>query len=44
MPYTVRKQGSKYAIVNKNTGKVAGRSSSKRKARISASYRNRAHK
>jgi len=44
MPYTVRKSGSRYAIVNRNTGKVAGYSSSKRKAAISASYRNRGHK
>lgn len=46
MPYTVRKTKSKskpYAIVNKSTGKTVGRSRSKRKAKISASIRNRAH-
>jgi hypothetical protein len=43
MPYVVRKRGNRYAIVNKLTGKVAGYSTSRRKAHISASIRNRAH-
>jgi hypothetical protein len=45
MPYGVRKVGKRrWAIVNKRTGKRAGTSTSKRKAAISASFRNRAHK
>jgi hypothetical protein len=44
MPYTVRKQGKRYAIVNKSTGKTVGTSTSKRKAALSASIRNRAHR
>ena len=44
MPYTVRKVRGRWAIVNKRTGKVAGYSLSKRKARIAASIRNRAHR
>jgi hypothetical protein len=44
MPYVARKRGKRWAIVNKNTGKVAGYSKSKRNASISASYRNRAHR
>jgi hypothetical protein len=43
MPYVVRKRGRRYAIVNVQTGKTAGYSTSKRKAQISASIRNRAH-
>jgi hypothetical protein len=43
MPYGVRKQGKRWAIVNKQTGKTVGLSTSKRKAAISASIRNRAH-
>jgi hypothetical protein len=44
MPYSVRKgKGRKpYKIVNTKTGKQVGSSTSKRKARISASIRNRA--
>jgi hypothetical protein len=41
MPYAPRKRGKRWAIVNVKTGKVAGYSSSKRKAAISASIRNR---
>jgi hypothetical protein len=44
MPYVARKRGKRWAIVNKQTGKVAGYSSSKRKAAISASMRNRGHR
>lgn len=44
MPHTVHKRGSGYAIVNKRTGKTVGKSASKRKAHISASIRDRAHK
>src|SRR4051794_36220074 len=39
MPHTVRKQGSKYAIVDKNTGKVKGKSDTKKKAKASARIR-----
>ncbi len=39
MPHTVRKQGSKYAIVDKSTGKVQGRSETKKKAKASARIR-----
>lgn len=47
MPHTVRKRGKgkkPFKIVNKRTGKTVGSSSSKRKAAISASKRDRAHK
>jgi len=44
MPYVARKRGSKWAIVNKNTGKSAGTSTTKRKAQASARIRNAAHK
>lgn len=40
MPYAARKRGNKYAIVNKKTGKVAGHSTSKRKAQSAARVRN----
>jgi len=43
VPYVVRKRKSRYAIVNAATGKTVGYSRSKRKAKISASIRNRAH-
>lgn len=45
MPYVVRKgSGSKpYKIVNKNTGKVAGSSTSRQKAQASANARNASH-
>jgi hypothetical protein len=39
MPHTVRKQGSKYAIVDKNTGKVKGKSDTKKKTQASARIR-----
>jgi len=39
MPHTVRKQGSKYAIVDKNTGKTKGKSATKKKAQASARIR-----
>jgi hypothetical protein len=42
MPAVVRKQGSGHAIVNKNTGKVYGHSTSKAKAQASANARNAA--
>lgn len=35
MPYTVKKQGTKYAIVRKTDGKVVGTSTSKAKAQAS---------
>jgi len=35
MPYSVRKSGTKYQIVNKDTGKVVGTSDSKAKAEAS---------
>jgi hypothetical protein len=44
VPHAVRKQGTRFAIVNKNTGKTVGHSSSKRNAKISASIRDRAHR
>lgn len=40
MPYRIRKSGSKYAIVNKNTGRVVGTSTSKKKAAASIRARN----
>jgi len=47
MPYVVRRQGSSkskpYAIVNKRTGRVVGRSRTKAHAQASASIRNRSH-
>lgn len=44
MPYTVQKRGDRYAIVNKDTGKVAGYSATKTQAQKSAKARNAAHK
>lgn len=35
MPYRVEKRGAKYAIVNKNTGKTAGTSETRKKAEAS---------
>lgn len=43
MPVSVRKRGNKYVIVEKS-GRVVGRSDSRRKAEISASKRNAAHR
>jgi len=42
MPVTVRKSGSKYAIVEKATGKVVGHSTTRAKAQASANVRNAA--
>ena len=42
MPYSARKAGRRWAIVNTTTGRVAGYSTTKRKAAISASIRTRA--
>lgn len=39
MPYTIKQQGRKWAIVNKQTGKVVGTSSSKKMAEASARAR-----
>jgi len=39
MPHTVRKRGSKYAIVDKSTGKTKGKSDTKKKAKASARIR-----
>jgi hypothetical protein len=39
MPHAVRKRGSKYAIVDKRTGKTKGKSDSKKKAQASARIR-----
>ena len=39
MPHGVRKRGSKYAIVDKRTGKTKGKSDSKNKAQASARIR-----
>ena len=47
MPYTVRKTGKgakPLAIVNTGNGHIAGHSSTKRKAAISASIRNGTHR
>lgn len=41
MPYAVRKRGRRWAIVNRANGRVAGYSTTKRKAAISAGIRNR---
>jgi len=35
MPYAVRKSGSRYAIINRDTGKVVGHSTTKAKAMAS---------
>jgi len=43
MPAVVRKRGKRWAIVNKDTGKVEGHSTSKAKAQRSANARNAAH-
>ena len=40
MPYSVRKRGSGYAIVNKKTGKTVGHSPTKAQARKSVNARN----
>jgi hypothetical protein len=40
MPYSIRKQGKSYAIVNKNTHKTVGHSTSKAKAQRSVNARN----
>jgi len=40
MPYTTRKSGKGYAIVNRNTGKTVGHSSTKAKAKASVRARN----
>lgn len=40
MPYSIRKGKSGYSIVNKNTGKTVGHSSSKAKAQKSINARN----
>jgi hypothetical protein len=39
MPHKVEKRGSKYAIVDKNTGKTKGTSDTKKKAKASARIR-----
>ena len=44
MPVHVKKQGSKYLIVETATGKTVGTSDTRKKAEISASKRNAAHK
>jgi len=44
MPYVARKAGKRWAIVNRQTGKVAGYSRTKRNAQRSAAMRNRAHR
>jgi len=44
VPYVAHKHGSRWAIVNRDTGKVAGYSNSKTKAMKSAAIRNRGEK
>ena len=39
MPHKVEKRGSKYAIVDKRTGKTKGNSDTKKKAKASARIR-----
>lgn len=39
MPYRIEKRGSKYAIINKNTGKTVGKSTTKAKAEASVRAR-----
>ena len=39
MPYQVKKQGDKYVIINKETGKVVGHSDTKAKAEASVRAR-----
>jgi hypothetical protein len=39
MPHKVKKSGSKYAIVDKRSGKVKGKSDTKKKAQASARIR-----
>jgi hypothetical protein len=39
MPHSVKKRGSKYAIVDKRTGKTKGTSETKKKAQASARIR-----
>jgi len=43
MPYKVVKQDSKWAIINKETGKVVGHSDTKAKAESSAKARMASH-
>lgn len=43
MSYGVRKAGSRWAIVNKDTGKVVGHSKTKANAQASANVRNAKH-
>lgn len=48
MPYGVKKvkpdkRGRRFAIYNKITGKIVGRSMSEKKANIAADKRNKAH-
>lgn len=40
MPYEIHKAGKGYSIVNKNTGKVVGHSTSKTQAQRSINARN----
>lgn len=42
MPVHVEKRGKKYAIIETATGTVKGYSTTRKKAQISASYRNQA--
>ena len=39
MPYTIAKRGNKYAIINKQTGKVVGKSDTRAKAEASVRAR-----
>lgn len=45
MPYVIRRRGGKkpYKIVNRNTGKVVGSSTSRAKAQRSVNARNASH-
>jgi hypothetical protein len=44
MPYTVRKKGARWAIVNQGNGHIAGYSRTRTKAQQSASIRNGTHR
>lgn len=39
MPYTIRKRGKRWAIINRDTGRTVGTSATKRKAQASVRAR-----
>lgn len=44
MPYKIRKQGGKYTLIKKTTGKKVSTHDSLKKASMAAHIRNRGHK